>query len=145
MRSFDTDGTDVSGVFDTDRNGHIYIKKYLIPFFFIIFSSHQSSGTLGELMCEKEINIFTEVMSYNAVNVNNHDYLFNTIGVNNHCFARNTYSVAEMLSYTLQCIYSRYEYFKTSLRIFLFTMYTNRIYQQRHHVILIHLCRNSSL
>ena len=65
----------------------------------LIFSSHQSSGTLGELIvCEKEINICTEVMSYNAVNVNNHDYLFNTIGVNNHCFARNTYSVAEMLS-----------------------------------------------
>ena len=31
MRSFDTDGTDVSGDFDTDRNRHIYIKKYQIP------------------------------------------------------------------------------------------------------------------
>ena len=77
MRSFDTDGTDVSGVFDTDRNCHIYIKKYQIP-----ISSHEPSGTLGELIvCEKEISICTEVISYNAVNVNNHDYFFNTIVV----------------------------------------------------------------
>ena len=53
MRSFDTDGTDVSGVFDMDRNGSYLYKEMSNANIF--FNSH-------EPLCEKEISICTIII-----------------------------------------------------------------------------------